>query len=60
MARSKMDKDEIVILRCCRDWPIHVYATFNYGKCGICKTKPEVVYEKYPESQYAKNRTTPR
>jgi hypothetical protein len=51
---------EIIILRCCRDWPIHRDQTTGHpGRCGICRQVPYVVDEIYPEDKYAKNQNTP-
>lgn len=39
----------IITLRCCRDWPCHESHAYGYGgKCGLCKSIPEVVDENYP------------
>lgn len=49
--------NEIIIARCCRDWPIHRYYAYNTrGRCGICRSVPEIVNELYPESEYARNK----
>lgn len=47
---------DIIILRCCRDWPVHAYAIYDYGTCRLCGNRPEAVFEKYPESEYARNK----
>lgn len=28
------------------------------GRCGICREKPAVIWEKYPEELYARNRVS--
>lgn len=39
---------EIYILRCCRDWPVHMAEGLGMnGRCGICRQVPEYVHEKY-------------
>jgi hypothetical protein len=43
-----MDTDSIIILRCCRDWPVHAYCAYaTSGRCGICREIPEVINEPY-------------
>lgn len=40
--------NSIIILRCCRDWPIQAHsAMIRGGTCGYCKKFPEVVFELY-------------
>lgn len=49
--------DSIIILRCCRDWPCHVYMAYGTkGRCGICHQVPDIINEPYPQEQYAKNK----
>lgn len=48
-------ENDIIILRCCRDWPVHVHSAYgNMGKCGICKKVPTLVAERYPLEKYAR------
>ena len=57
---SFADPYDIIIMRCCRDWPIHRgYAYGPVGSCGICRTVPVVTNELYPESEYARNKSLP-
>ena len=52
--------NEIIILRCCRDWPIHRHSAYlQMGRCGLCRQTPVVIEELYPESEYARNKTSP-
>ena len=47
---------DVVILRCCRDWPVHVHSAYwKMGKCGTCGEVPKVILELYPEEKYARN-----
>lgn len=48
---------EIVILRCCRDWPVHRDHAAGNGRCGMCRQVPHLVDEIYPEEKYAKNQS---
>lgn len=43
-----IDGDTIIILRCCRDWPIQAkMAMMKGGSCGLCGEYPTVVFERY-------------
>jgi hypothetical protein len=36
-----------VILRCCRDWPAHLFTVTLYGgtgRCGLCHQSPTLVH----------------
>lgn len=51
-----INPNDVVILRCCRDWPVHVHSAYwKMGKCGICGEVPKVILELYPEEKYARN-----
>lgn len=53
-------KDDIIILRCCRDWPIHRSAAYTTnGRCGICRKIPQVIHELYVKEKFAKNQNKP-
>lgn len=56
-AKMEIELEDLVTLRCCRDWPIHAYAVYGQqiGRCGICNNRPSVVWEIYPEEKYARN-----
>ena len=48
--------NDIIILRCCRDWPVHVDHAIGWnGKCGLCRQVPKIVWELYPEEKFARN-----
>ena len=52
--------NEIIIVRCCRDWPIHRHSAYHrMGRCGLCRQVPTVIDELYPESLYARNQISP-
>ena len=52
--------NEIIIVRCCTNWPIHRHSAYGpMGRCGICRQTPIVVEELYPESLYARNQISP-
>lgn len=49
--------NDIIILRCCRDWPIHRHSSYGLlGRCGLCRQVPELVDEIYPEASYFINK----
>jgi hypothetical protein len=43
--------NNIIILRCCRDWPVHAYMAYSGGRCGLCGQSPIVVNEPYKVEQ---------
>ena len=54
---KEIQPNDIIILRCCRDWPIHAYAVYGQaiGRCGVCHERPYAIWEIYPEEKYARN-----
>jgi len=51
-----IDINDIIILRCCRDWPVHAHTAYNTnGKCGLCHDFPIVVWEKYQEKKFTRD-----
>lgn len=56
-----VELSDIVILRCCRDWPCHATEAYGFGgKCGLCRKSPVAVAELYPLPEGARNwRTSP-
>jgi len=57
---SKEIWNDVITLRCCRDWPIHRHSAYGrMGRCGICRNIPVVIEELYPESEYARNKNKP-
>ena len=38
---------EVIILRCCRDWPVHLSHAYGTGTCGLCRERPTLVFEPY-------------
>lgn len=42
------DFPKIVILRCCRDWPVQIEIAHRHGgRCGLCNQIPIAVFDPY-------------
>jgi hypothetical protein len=48
MPTTGRDGERVFILRCCRDWPVHlVEGVHMNGRCGICGAVPVFVAEDF-------------